>query len=236
MGIFPKPAGDNEDDPAAATVESQGPRSRLDEALQFLQGPASLFDDNQPARLEFESNGSGRNFRFATPRPGAFTENNVVYGQLYRCSEKWQERPVIILLHGGGRFEYRFTFPSIARRCNQAGYNVTTLVGPYHFQRRPGEVGSWSGRDYLEFSELMAQAVAEIRALVGWLQAQDAPRWLSGCSMGGWMAGLTACRDSRLASVVLTVPAVRMDWRRENESFGVAFARPGRGSGEPWRH
>jgi len=129
---------------------------------------------------------------------------------------------------GGGGFEYRFTFPSIARRCNQAGYNVTTLVGPYHFQRRPGEVGSWSGRDYLEFSELMAQAVAEIRALVGWLQAQGCSAVaLWGCSMGGWMAGLTACRDSRLASVVLTVPAVRMElaageriiWRRVREAW-----------------
>jgi len=25
-------------------------------------------------------------------------ENNIVYGRLYRCAERWQERPVIVLL------------------------------------------------------------------------------------------------------------------------------------------
>jgi len=27
-------------------------------------------------------------FHFPTPRPGAFAENNVAYGRLYRCAER----------------------------------------------------------------------------------------------------------------------------------------------------
>lgn len=208
-------------------VEGRGPR--LEEALQFLGRTSSMLNDHQPARLEFESKEPARDFQFPSPRPGAFAENNVVYGRLYRCnSQRWRERPVIILLHGGGGFEYRFTFPSVARRCNEAGLNAATLVGPYHFQRRPYGIRSWSGRDYLEFSELMAQAICEVQALIGWLGEQGCSSLaLWGCSMGGWLAGLAARYDSRLTSLVMMVPAVRMElaageriiWRQLREGW-----------------
>jgi hypothetical protein len=70
---------------------------RLEEALQFLKGTDFVSADSQPAQVEF--NGS-LHFRFPTPRPCAFTENNIVHGRLYRCPERWQERPVIVLLPG----------------------------------------------------------------------------------------------------------------------------------------
>jgi hypothetical protein len=73
--------------------------SRLEAAIQFLKGPDFIPAESQPARLEFTSSPE---FRFPTPRPGEFAENNVVYGRLYRCAENWQKRPAIILLHGGG--------------------------------------------------------------------------------------------------------------------------------------
>jgi pimeloyl-ACP methyl ester carboxylesterase len=48
----------------------------------------------------------------------------------------------------------------------------------------------------LEFSRAMAQGVAEIRALTGWLLDEGCPSvGLLGFSFGGWFAGLTACRD-----------------------------------------
>jgi hypothetical protein len=61
----------------------------------------------------------------------------------------------------------------------------------------------------------MAQNVAEIRALTGWLLDEGCPSvGLWGVSFGGWAAGLTTCSDARIAAVVLTMPAVacRM-WR-----------------------
>jgi pimeloyl-ACP methyl ester carboxylesterase len=63
----------------------------------------------------------------------------------------------------------------------------------------------------LEFARAMAQNVAEIRALIGWLLDEGCPSvGLVGFSYGGWLAGLTACADARIACAVLTVPAVRL--------------------------
>ena len=182
---------------------------RLEEALQFLDGPDFIPAESPPARVGF--NGPVQ-FSFPTPRPCEFAENNVVYGRFYRCAARWPERPVIVLLHGGGDFlNHRFRFPWIIPACNRAGFNAATLVAPYHFQRRPRRPGPGN---YLQLVQAFAQAVAEIRALTGWLLAQGCPAVaLWGISYGGWLAGLTAGRDARLAAVVLTVPGVRMDYQ-----------------------
>jgi pimeloyl-ACP methyl ester carboxylesterase len=196
---------------------ANGQSPRLEEALKFLEGPDFIPAESQPARVEFD----GRlNFRFPTPRPCEFVQNNLVYGKLYRCTERWRERPVIILLHGGGdSFGYRFRYPLIARKCNRAGFNAALLVAPYHFQRQPGTL---SYPDYLRESEATAQAVAEIRALTEWLLGEGCPAVaLWGYSFGGWLAGLTVCRDARLAAVVLTAPRVRIKC-----SFAELLLRP----------
>lgn len=183
---------------------------RLEEALEFLKGPGFVPADSQPAQVEF--NGQ-LDFRFPTPRPCNFTENNVVHGRFYRCGEQWQERPVVILLHGSGdSLNYNYRFPLIARRCNRAGFNAASLVAPYHFQRRSRQLGGSLGySDYLQLAEATAQAIAEIRALAGWLLAQGCPSVaLWGYSMGAWYAGMAACRDVRLAAVVLGATCAQM--------------------------
>ena len=188
-------------------------RPRLEEALEFLKGPEFIPNDSQPARVEFDPDGSGTQFHFPSPRPGNCAENNMVYGRLYRCGERWQERPVVILLHGSGDFlNYKFRFPLIARRCNREGLNAASLVAPYHFQRRPRQLGGSLGySDCLQFAEATAQSIAEIRALTGWLLGEGCPAVaLWGYSMGAWYAGMAACRDARLAGIVLGCPAVRM--------------------------
>ncbi len=158
--------------------------------------------------------GPGTHFRFSSPfRPGNCSENNIVHGRFYRCGEQWQERPVVILLHGSGdSLSYNYRFPLIARRCNRVGFNAASLVAPYHFQRRSRQLGGSLGySDYLQFAEATAQAIAEIRALTGWLLAQGCPSVaLWGYSMGAWYAGMAACRDVRLAAVVLGATCVRM--------------------------
>jgi hypothetical protein len=72
----------------------------------------------------------------------------------------------------------------------------------------------------------MSQNVAEIRALTGWLLDEGCPSvGLQGFSFGGWLAGLTACSDARIACAVLTVPGVCMNycqpviWRRVRKAF-----------------
>jgi pimeloyl-ACP methyl ester carboxylesterase len=191
-------------------------RWKLEEALEFLNGPDFIPAASDPAQIESDG---PRHFKFPTPRPSKFEENNIVYGRLYRCAERWQERPVIILLDGSPAVGYHTAFPLLGRRFNRAGFNVATLVASYHLQRRPRQPIEWN---CLELAQAIAQNVAEIRALTGWLLDEGCPGvGLLGFSFGGWLAGLTACGDPRIASVVLTVPAVRMKrssppvfWRR----------------------
>ena len=203
------------------------PKWKLEEALEFLNGPDFIPAASDPARIEFDA---PRHFKFLTPRPGKVEENNIVYGRLYRCEESWQERPVIILLDGSPALGYHSAFPWLARRFNRAGFNVATLVAPYHLQRRPRRPFEW---DCLESARTMAQNVAEIRALTGWLLDEGCPSvGLLSISFGGWAAGLTACGDARIAAVVLTMGAVAFRmfssppvvWRRVRE--GLQALRP----------
>jgi len=194
---------------------------KMEQAIQFLNGPDFIPAESQPAQLDFIPDAPGDRFRFPTPRPCEFAENNVVYGRLYRCADAWQKRPVIVWLHGGSDFPgNHFIFHLFARRCQRAGFNAATLESPYHFQRRPPQYGPVGllcqyhpmiTHDYLQMAKTWAQAVAEIRSLSGWLLAEGCPAVaLAGASLGGYLAGLTACRDARLASVVLGMPAARM--------------------------
>jgi pimeloyl-ACP methyl ester carboxylesterase len=192
----------------------------LAEAIEFLNGPDFIPAASDPARIEFDG---PRHFRFPTPRPCEVEENNIVYGRLYRCAQRWQERPVIILLDGSPAFGYHTVLPWIARRFNRAGFNTVLLVAPYQLQRRPRRPIE---ENCLVFARAMAQNVAEIRALTGWLLDEGCPSVaLLGFSFGGWTASLTACGDARIACAVLTVPRVRMRcshpvvWRRVRETL-----------------
>jgi dienelactone hydrolase len=205
-------------------LNNSGQNPRLEEALQFLKGPDFIPAESRPAQIVFSPDETGRHFRFPTPRPGEFAENNVVYGRLYRCAGRWQDRPVIVLLPGRlDYFNHWFKFPLIARRCIRAGFNAATLVLPFQFQRRPRRLAALRGPDYLRMAEITAQAVAEIRALTGWLLGKGCPAVaLWGISYGAWLSGLTVCREARLAAAVLTIPGVRANpaigelvvWRR----------------------
>jgi hypothetical protein len=114
-------------------------RPRL-EGLEFLKGEFAP-DESRPARVEFDPDKSGLYFRFPSPRPGNCAENNTAHGRFYPSGERWQERAAVILLHGSGdSLSYNFRFPLFARRANRAGFNVATLVAPFHFQRRPRQL------------------------------------------------------------------------------------------------
>ena len=193
---------------------------KLEQAVQFLNGPDFIPAESHPAQLDFGPDGLGGHFRFLTPRPCEFAENNIVHGRLYRCADTWQERPVIVELHGGGDLPgNQFGFHLFARRCLRAGFNAVTLELPYHFQRRPRQYGRLEilrqygliSRDYLQMAMTYAQAVAEIRSLTGWLLTEGCPAVaLVGVSLGAYLAGLTGCGDARLASIVMAIPGTRM--------------------------
>lgn len=183
--------------------------SKLTEAVEFLNGPNFIPAESRPAELEFTSN---IHFTFPSPRPCEFAENNVVHGRLYRRSKDWQRFPSLILLHGGSDFlSQRVGFPLIVPSIHRTGFSAATLAAPYHFQRRVCRIEAF---DHLRVAAAFGQAVAEIRALTGWLLDQGCPSVaLFGFSLGGWLAGLAATRDTRLKAVVLAVPGVRRNYR-----------------------
>jgi len=57
---------------------------KLEQAVQFLNGPDFMPAESQPAQLNFGPDAMGGRFCFPTPRPCEFAENNVVHGRLYR--------------------------------------------------------------------------------------------------------------------------------------------------------
>ena len=181
--------------------------AKLAEAIEFLNGPNFIPTESKPADLEFTSDIP---FKFPSPRPCEFAENNVVHGRLYRRAKDWQKFPTIILLHGArDAWDYRCRFPLMVPATHRAGFNAATLVAPYHFQRRVRRI-EW---DQLRVAEALGQAVAEIRALTGWLLDQGCPSVaLCGLSMGGWFAGMAATRDSRLKAIILVAPRVGSDY------------------------
>jgi hypothetical protein len=181
--------------------------SKVAEAIEFLNGPNFIPAESKPAELEFTSD---THFKFPSPRPCEFAENNVVHGRLYRRAKDWQKFPTVILLHGARDvFNYRFGFPLMVPAIHRAGFNAATLVAPHYFQRRIRRM-EWN---QLRVAEAVGQAVAEIRALTGWLLEQGCPSVaLLGISMGGWHAGMAATHDSRLKAIVLVAPRVRSNF------------------------
>src|SRR4051812_30196086 len=54
------------------------PKWKLEEALEFLNGPDFISAASDPARIKFDG---PRHFKFPTPRTGQVEENNIVYGR-----------------------------------------------------------------------------------------------------------------------------------------------------------
>jgi len=84
-------------------------------------------------------------------------------------------------------------------------FPVLPLHGPRTIGRRTGD-GVFSG-EILDTIHMQAQAVWDIRRLVGWLRAQGAPAvGVYGLSLGGYTAALLAGLERQLDCVVAGVP------------------------------
>jgi pimeloyl-ACP methyl ester carboxylesterase len=217
---------------AARMPQPDGRDPRLHEALQLLNTPDFIPAQVEPAKMRFDGQ---TDFQFDTPRPGPFAENNIVRGRFYRCSERWQERPTVLLLHGWNDASNHYVrFPFLAAQFNRSGINAATLTAPFHFQRRPRRLGAWSNflcPDILRTVESIQQAIAEIRSFSEWLRQQGCPAvGLLGVSLGGLLAGLTVCHDARFSCAVLLVPVACLDRLLAEAKFcrGIRLAWEGR--------
>lgn len=118
-------------------------------------------------------------------------------------------RAAIVCVHGylGGRWsieEPAFSAPWL----HGLGLDVAFTLLPFHGGRCPsGRQGMFPGRDPWRTVEGFAQAVHDLRALVGWLRARGAPSvTLFGMSLGAYTSALTATVCDDVDQAVLMIP------------------------------
>lgn len=168
-----------------------------------------------PAKVElaFENDNA---FRFASPFPSKWKENNTVAGRLYRAGgARRRPGPAVLLLHGwNGEQGYRYLFPLLAWRFRQLGLTVAMIELPYHGTRKPrsGNLRNFLSGDIEHMMEATRQAIGDIRGMLKWLAAEGYDSvGLWGVSLGAWLGGLVACVEEDLQAAVLLTPVPRLD-------------------------
>ncbi len=153
-----------------------------------------------------------------------YQEANVVHAQFFRCAERWQDQPIILIIHGwNDEFGYRFQYPMFARKLVRAGLNAALIELPFTLQRRPrakGAVDDFISEDLFTTVQAARQSVCDVRAFLAWLSEQGCERiGLWGVSLGGWITGLILCHEPIVEMGVLVVPITRMDLAVEKLDF-----------------
>lgn len=163
-------------------------------------------------------------FRYRSPIRSGLAENDTVPGRFFLARRSGPKpRPAVILLHGwNGEQGYRLLFPILARRFAAFGLSVVMIELPYHGARKPGRgiFRNFLSGDIAHMLAATEQAVADIRALAGWLEAEGfGPLGFWGISLGAWIGGLAAVAEERLSAGVLVAPVPRIDQAIENLEF-----------------
>jgi len=156
--------------------------------------------------------GTGQ-WRFPTPLPCEFPENNWTAFDLFPCPQGWCA-PTMVLAHGlmsVSDFGYRLW----ARRLNARGWNAVFMHLPYHYSRRlpwhfHGELAI--GPHLLRCAEGIRQAVIEARVLLQTLKKQGGQLFGGwGTSYGGWIMAMTACAEPLLQRLILVEPILNIE-------------------------
>jgi hypothetical protein len=193
----------------------EGPAEHLEEAQALLADPDFLWPRGVPAaEPEFFSQ---TGFRFRSLVSSASPENDVVWGRFFRAGKDWRQKPAVLLVHGwNGELGYIYQFPFLARLLARRGVNAAMIELPYHAHRRPkglNTINNFISHDLLCMLSATRQAIADCRAMMGWVQDQGSPRTgIWGISLGAWLAGLVTVTEPRTAFTVLMSPVVRLDY------------------------
>lgn len=194
---------------------------RVQEAHSILSEDDYFGDDTPPvANMQFMDSS---HFTCDSPHAGVSPSCRRIYGRFYAAGNRLSNRPTVILLHGwNGEMCYRLLFPYLARRFRNAGINTLMFELPCHGERRAGSgIGSdFLSADLAAVAESGRQAIADTRALLGWLRQEGSgPLGIWGISLGAWIAGLVACHDQQLSAAVLMAPLCRIDRAIEELDF-----------------
>jgi hypothetical protein len=227
--------------PAALSEEQARIREEVHVARELFRGrgwleePAAYHSEPPPLtavvsrparlrRLDYEHISFASEYEPRSDEPG---RQRWLAREANRTGHAWvlrrpgPPRPWLICIHG-----YEMGFANIdllafqaARLHYRLGVNlllpVLPLHGPRRIGRRSGE-GFLAG-DFLDTVHAEAQAMWDIRRLLTWVRAQDAPAvGVYGLSLGGYNAALLAALDADLACVIAGIPATdftRLTWR-----------------------
>ncbi len=150
------------------------------------------------------------------PRPDEPGRERWLGFQANRTAHAWvlrhsgPPRPWLVCLHG-----YQMGWPAIDLLVfrpeifhRRLGLNLIVPVLPLHGRRK---VGRQSGHglfgDVMDGIHAEAQAMWDIRQLLGWVRAQGEPKiGVLGYSLGGYNAALLASLDAELACAIAGVP------------------------------
>jgi hypothetical protein len=220
----------------SATIVSRRDRQRVAQEVEgalelfaargWLDDPASYHDSPPPleATSVDEIAGPGlayRHLRFASdyePHPGEPGRERWLGYEANRSAHAWimkhpgGARPWLVCIPG-----YRMGRPVVdftgfrARWLHQTlGLNLAIPVLPLHGPRRMG----WRGGDgfltgdFLDTVHAQAQAIWDVRRLIGWLRSHGTPAvGAYGVSLGGYTAALLASLEENLDCVIAGIPA-----------------------------
>ena len=220
----------------SATIVSRRDRQRVAQEVEdslalfaargWLDDPAAYHDSPPPLEATSfdEVAGPGlayRHLRFASdyePHPGEPGRERWLGYEANRTAHAWimkhpgRMRPWLVCIPG-----YRMGRPVVdftgfrARWLHQTlGLNVAIPVLPLHGPRSIG----WRGGDgfltgdFVDTVHAQAQAIWDVRRLIGWLRSQGAPAvGAYGVSLGGYTTALLASLEENLDCVIVGVPA-----------------------------
>lgn len=151
----------------------------------------------------------------------AHDDNGTAVAYVMRHEDS--DRPWFVCTHGFGMGQPSVNIVGMRAKWlfEELGLNVLMPVLPLHGPRS-GTRFSGGGLLQPEFANVMhlfAQAVWDIRRMVGWIRSQsDAPVGLYGISLGGYTVSLASAFIDDLACVVAGIPAVDFtSLARDNE-------------------
>ena len=162
-----------------------------------------------------------------------YTKNQTAHAGVLRHAGS--ARPWLVCIHGyqmgSPRWDLAAFDPGLVHR--KLGLNLLLPVLPLHGERSWGRRSGhgFMGSQPLDTLHAEAQAMWDIRRLLSWVRAQDAPAiGVLGLSLGGYNAALLACLDSDLACAIPGIPATsfeRLLFAHAHEAQAREFRKAG---------